>query len=107
MLSTIWCLSRQAKNASRACQQWARRSRFGASKAPSGEGVGGGGEVCGGVVKRPILGGERGWCDGAAGGGCWWGRSVESWLKVWKKSTWRAQVWEKSLDRNGIRGKRS
>jgi len=69
MLSTIWCLSRQAKNASRACQQWARRSRFGASKAPSGEGVGGGGEVCGGVVKRPILGGERGWCDGAAGGG--------------------------------------
>lgn len=72
MLSMMLCLSRQAKNASRACQHWARRSRFGASKAPSGEGVGAGGgggeEVCeGGVVKRPILGGRGG--GGPAKGG--------------------------------------
>ncbi len=53
MLSTIPLASRQAKKLSRARQQWARDCRFGASKAPSGEGAG---FVCvGEVVNRPIV----------------------------------------------------
>lgn len=40
MLSIIELRSRHSKNASRACQQWARASRLGASKAPSVEGLG-------------------------------------------------------------------
>ncbi len=58
MLSTMPLSSRQAKNASRARQQCARDCRSGASKAPSGEGVGeagvGGGGEEEGEVKRPI-----------------------------------------------------
>ncbi len=57
MLSTIPLASRQAKKLSRARQQWVRDCRFGASKAPSGEGAGfvcvGGGS--GEVVNRPIV----------------------------------------------------
>ncbi len=40
MLSIIELRSRHSKNASRACQQWARAFRLGASKAPSVEGLG-------------------------------------------------------------------
>lgn len=40
MLSIIEFCSRHSKNASRACQQWARAFRLGASKAPSVEGLG-------------------------------------------------------------------
>jgi len=64
MLSTIPFASKQAKKLSRARQQWARDWRLGASKAPSGEGVG---FVCVGwgfeiVVKRPmVLLGGGGW----------------------------------------------
>lgn len=65
--------SRQAKKLSRAVQQWARDWRLGASKAPSGEGVGfvcvGGGDE---EERRPIVRvGERrgvGKGDGWLGG---------------------------------------
>lgn len=40
MLSIIELRSRHSKKASRACQQWARAFRLGASKAPSAEGLG-------------------------------------------------------------------
>lgn len=40
MLSIIELRSRHSKKASRACQQWARAFRLGASKAPSVEGLG-------------------------------------------------------------------
>lgn len=39
MLSIIELRSRHSKNPSRACQQWARAFRLGASKAPSVEGL--------------------------------------------------------------------
>lgn len=40
MLSIIELRSRHSKKASRACQQWARAFRLGASKAPSVDGLG-------------------------------------------------------------------
>ena len=69
MLSTMPWRSRQAKKSSRARQQCARDCRSGASKAPSGDGVGeawdggAGGEegvvVVVVVVKRPMGDWER------------------------------------------------
>ena len=56
ILSTMLFRSRQAKKSSRADQHARRDWRLGASKAPSGEGLGGAGEVEEGreLEKRPI-----------------------------------------------------
>lgn len=75
MLSIMELRSRHSKKASRACQQWARAFRLGASKAPSVESLGLSIVVApalpaaaelGEAERRPI------WCVYAGGGGFFW-----------------------------------